>query len=433
MKTFKRKFSGDGNILPKSYLNIKGYLRELPPPPLNPKTNEPINPSELEAIFPKGFIKNELSLDKEIEIPKPVYDIYQSYRPTPLYYAKKLKEHLNTPAHIFYKYEGVSPTGSHKPNTALAQAFCAKNEGFKNISTETGAGQWGSALAFAGSQFNINIEVYMVRVSYHQKPGRKVMIESLGSNIYPSPSNRTPFGMDILNKNPEHPGSLGIAISEAIFKAATNNDTVYSLGSVLDSVLLHQTIIGQESIKQIQMQDTYPDIVIGCAGGGSNFGGLCLPYVVDKLNGKKIRLVAVEPKAAPSLTEGEYRYDFGDSAGMTPLLKMHTLGHDFVPSPIHAGGLRYHGMSPMISFLKEKGLIEAVAYNQVDSLNAGLTFFRTEGILPAPEPTHAIKAVIDEAVKCKESGEEKVILFNLCGHGFFDYSAYGDLLAGKLN
>src|SRR4051812_39785684 len=379
------------------------------------------------------LIKQVVSTDREIEIPDPVRDAYQLYRPSPLYRAHRLEAALDTPAHIYYKYEGVSPAGSHKVNTALAQAFYAKEEGVTRFATETGAGQWGSALAFASQVFGIELKVYMVRASYDQKPYRRILMETYGAQVTPSPSTDTQYGQRVLAETPAHTGSLGLAISEAIEDTVTHPGTKYSLGSVFDFVLLHQTVIGQESIEQMAMAGEEPDVIIGCAGGGSNFAGLTFPWLGQTFRGgRSYRVIAAEPEAAPSLTRGIYAYDFGDTAKTTPLVKMHTLGSDFIPDPIHAGGLRYHGMAPLVSHLKELGAIEARSVHQLACFAAGVQFARAEGILPAPEPTHALKVAIDEALDAKEKGEERVILFNLCGHGHFDLSAYEKYLAGTL-
>lgn len=422
MKRFSKR---ESNYLPTHFYNIKPVLPSLPKPPLNPVTKKPLNPDELSVIFPKGFIKHEISTEEFIPIPEEVLEVYRLYRPTPLIYADGLKKILNTPAEIFYKYEGVGPTGSHKSNTALVQAYFASKEGIKTLTTETGAGQWGSALSHAGSIFGVKIKVFMVRASYRQKPGRKIMMELFGAEVVDSPSNQTESGNNFYLKNPDHPGSLGIAISEAIELAIKNPDTKYSLGSVLDSVLMHQTVIGLEAEKQMEEFGVEPDIVVGCVGGGSNFAGLSFPFVRKNLReGKKIRFIAIEPEACPSITRGELRYDHGDTAGLTPLLFMHTLGKDFVPPPIHAGGLRYHGMAPLVSHLVSLGIVEARAYNQKEVFESAKLFLKAEGILPAPESAHAIKAVIDEAIKAREEGRRKVILFNLSGHGFLDISAF---------
>ena len=400
---------------------------------LHPGTGQPIGPYDLAPLFPMALIGQEVSTEREIEIPGPVRDVYRLWRPTPLFRARGLERALETPARIYYKYEGVSPAGSHKPNTAVAQAFYNKEEGTARLATETGAGQWGSALAFAGALFGLEIDVYMVRVSFEQKPYRKALMETYGARCVASPSEETAAGRAILAKDPASTGSLGIAISEAVEVAAQNDDTKYSLGSVLNHVLLHQTVVGREAIEQMEMAGDYPDIVVGCTGGGSNFAGCVFPFLGRKLrDGQDVRIIAAEPAACPSLTRGRYAYDFGDTGHLTPLVKMYTLGSQFVPSGIHAGGLRYHGMSPLVSHLKELGLIEARAYRQGECFAAGIRFAQAEGIVPAPEPTHAIKAVIDEALVCKEEGVARTILFNLCGHGHFDMQAYTDYLAGTL-
>ncbi|HIL88634.1 MAG TPA: TrpB-like pyridoxal phosphate-dependent enzyme [Deltaproteobacteria bacterium] len=427
------KYTLPEDQLPKFWYNITADLPEPPAPVLHPGTQQPVGPDDLAPLFPMELILQEVSTEREIEIPEPVRDIYRQWRPSPLYRARKLEKALDTPARIYYKYEGVSPTGSHKPNTAVAQAFYNKEAGIKRISTETGAGQWGSSLAFAGALFGIQIEVFMVKVSFEQKPYRKAMMESFGATCIASPSDQTQSGRAILAQNPDSAGSLGIAISEAVEVAATNDDIKYSLGSVLNHVLMHQTVIGIEAIKQMEMADDYPDVVVGCTGGGSNFAGCMFPFLGEQLRGgRKIRVVAVEPAACPSLTRGEFAYDFGDTAHLTPLVKMHTLGSTFVPPGFHAGGLRYHGMSPLISHLKEIGLLEAVAYHQNTCFEAGVQFARTEGILPAPEANHAVKGAIDEALRCKEEGTSQTILFNLCGHGHFDMQAYMDYFSGEL-
>jgi tryptophan synthase beta chain len=419
--------------LPTHYYNIAADLPAPLPPPLHPGTREPIGPEALAPLFPMELIKQEVSTERQIPIPEPVRDAYRLYRPSPLIRALGLEKSLGTPARIYYKYEGVSPAGSHKPNTALAQAHYNREEGTARLVTETGAGQWGSALAHAGAQFGVETKVFMVRVSYEQKPYRRSFIQAMGASVVPSPSQETNAGRAILAADPDSTGSLGIAISEAIEVAATNEDTKYSLGSVLNHVLLHQTVIGQEAIKQMEMAGDMPDVVIGCAGGGSNFAGIAFPFLRDRLNGASdTRFLAVEPASCPSLTKGEYRYDFGDTAGTTPLLKMHTLGNEFRPAPIHAGGLRYHGMAPMISHLYELGFLEARAYAQNPCFEAAIQFARTEGIVPAPESSHAIRAAIDLAEDARRDGEERVILFNLSGHGFFDMAAYDAYLAGEL-
>lgn len=411
--------------IPENYLNIsyylKKYLGQLPELPLNPVTKKPIGPSDLTPLFPMELIRQEVTLEKEVEIPEEVRELYKMYRPSPLIRANGLEKSLDTPAHIYFKYEGVSPVGSHKLNTALAQAFYNKKERVKRLVTETGAGQWGSALALACNFFGIDCTVYMVRISYEQKPYRKDLMEVYGAEVFASP---------IGDKNSK--GSLGMAISDAINDVIKSKNSHYALGSVLNHVLLHQTVIGQEAKKQMEKASEYPDIIIGCCGGGSNLAGISFPFIVDKLSGrrKNLRVVAVEPTACPSLTKGEYRYDFGDTAGLTPLLKMYTVGHDFVPSPIHAGGLRYHGDAPLISFCYDKKLIEAVAYEQTLVFEAAVIFAKTEGIVPAPESAHAIKAVIDEANFAKKTDEKKVILFNLSGHGLLDLGAYEKIKIG---
>jgi tryptophan synthase beta chain len=423
--------------MPTHWYNINADLPAAGvtlPPPLHPGTGQPIGPADLAPLFPMSLIEQEVSTERTIEIPDEVQTIYTLWRPTPLYRARRWEKALGTPAKIYYKYEGTSPAGSHKPNTAVPQAYYNMKAGVKRITTETGAGQWGSALAFACQMFDIECKVYMVRVSYEQKPYRKLMMQTWGATVVPSPSNQTHAGRAILAANPDSTGSLGIAISEAVEEAATREDTKYALGSVLNHVLLHQTVIGQEVIKQLEVFGAdWPDIVIACTGGGSNFGGFAFPFIRENITGgKKARIVAVEPAAAPSLTRGVYAYDFGDTAQTTPLLKMHTLGHDFVPAPIHAGGLRYHGMSAQVSALKEAGLIEAVNVQQRAIFDAALSFTRAEGILPAPEPAHAIWQTMQEALQCKESGESKTIVFNLCGHGHFDLGAYEAYLNNKL-
>ena len=418
--------------IPTSWYNVLADIPIPMNPPLHPGTKEPIGPEDLAAIFPMALIGQEVSQERWITIPEPVREIYALYRPTPMFRAKRLEAALGTPAKIYYKYEGVSPAGSHKPNTAIAQAFYNKEAGVKRLATETGAGQWGSALSLACNYFGLECKVYMVNVSYGQKPYRRSLMEIWGATVVPSPSPDTAYGRKVLEEDPDCLGSLGIAISEAVEDAAGRSDTNYALGSVLNHVLLHQTVIGMEAKKQMEMVGDYPDIVIACCGGGSNFGGIAFPFLADKFAGKKVRAVAVEPKACPTLTAGEFRYDFGDTAGMTPLMEMCTLGHDFVPPGIHAGGLRYHGDSPIVSALHNAGLIEAVAYNQKPCFEAALQFARTEGIVPAPESAHALRAAIDEALICKETGESKTILFNLSGHGYFDLAAYDQYLAGGL-
>jgi tryptophan synthase beta chain len=429
----QRRFVLPESDLPTHYYNIAADLPVPLPPPLHPGTREPIGPADLAPLFPMELIKQEVSADREVEIPEEVREAYRIYRPTPLQRASALEKALDTPAHIYFKNESVSPAGSHKPNTAIAQAFYNRAEGVTRLVTETGAGQWGSALAFACSLFDIEAKVFMVKVSYEQKPYRRSFIQSFGATVVPSPSTETNAGRAILAEDPDSPGSLGIAISEAVEEAATREDTKYSLGSVLNHVLLHQTVIGQEAMAQMEMAGERPDVVIGCAGGGSNFAGIAFPFLSDRLRGDSTtRFLAVEPASCPSLTQGEYRYDFGDTVGMTPLLKMHTLGNDFRPPPIHAGGLRYHGMAPMVSHLYDQGFIEAKAYEQNACFEAAVQFARTEGIIPAPESSHAIRAAIDEALEAKEAGEERVILFNLSGHGHFDMGAYDAYLSGSL-
>jgi tryptophan synthase beta chain len=427
------KYLLDETHIPKFWYNIVADLPSPPPPVLHPGTMQPVGPADLAPLFPMSLIQQEVSTEREIEIPAPVRDIYRQWRPTPLFRARRLEKALDTPARIYYKYEGVSPAGSHKPNTAVAQAFYNKEAGIKRIATETGAGQWGSALAFAGALFGIEVQVFMVRVSYDQKPYRRALMETYGARCVASPSDETHSGRAILAKNPKHPGSLGIAISEAVEIAASRDDTKYALGSVLNHVLLHQTVIGKEAMAQLEMADDHPDVIVGCTGGGSNFAGIVFPFLGMQLRGgRKVRIVAVEPAACPSLTRGRYAYDFGDTAHLTPLTKMHTLGSTFTPPGFHAGGLRYHGMAPLVSHLKELGLIEAVAYHQVSCFEAGVQFARAEGILPAPEANHAVRGAIDEALKCKKEGVSRAILFNLCGHGHFDMQAYIDYFAGKL-
>ncbi len=427
------KYVLDESRMPKRWYNIMADLPSPPPPVLHPGTKQPIGPDDLAPLFPMALIGQEVSADREIDIPEPVREIYKQWRPTPLYRARRLEKALQTPAKIYYKYEGVSPAGSHKPNTAVAQAFYNKEAGVKKIVTETGAGQWGSSLAFAGALFGIEIKVFMVRISYNQKPYRRAMMETYGAKCVASPSPETNSGRAILEKNKDHPGSLGIAISEAVEVAATNEDTKYALGSVLNHVLLHQTVVGQEAMAQMEMAGDYPDMLIGCTGGGSNFAGLVFPFLGAQLRGgKKVRVIAVEPSACPSLTRGKYAYDFGDTGHLTPLVKMHTLGSTFTPPPFHAGGLRYHGMSPLVSHCQELGLLESRSYAQIEVFSAGVQFARAEGIIPAPEANHAVKAAIDEALRCKTEGKSKVILFNLCGHGHFDMQAYTDYFSGKL-
>ncbi len=427
------KYNLDESQIPKFWYNLVADLPTPPPPVLHPGTHQPVGPADLEPLFPMSLIMQEVSTEREVEIPEPVREIYRQWRVTPLYRARRLEKALDTPARIYYKYEGVSPAGSHKPNTAVAQAFYNKQAGVKRIATETGAGQWGSSLAFAGAVFGIEIEVFMVRVSYNQKPYRRAMMETYGARCVPSPSRETLSGRAILDQNPDHPGSLGIAISEAVEVAAQRDDTKYALGSVLNHVLLHQTVIGQESIAQMEVADDYPDIVVGCTGGGSNFAGIAFPFIGAQLRGgKNVRVIAVEPAACPSLTRGRYAYDFGDTAHLTPLTMMHTLGSTFTPPGFHAGGLRYHGMAPLVSHLRQLGLIEARAYHQTKCFEAGVAFARAEGIIPAPEANHAVRGAIDEAIRCREEGVSRSILLNLCGHGHLDMQAYADYAAGRL-
>jgi tryptophan synthase beta chain len=418
--------------MPRQWYNIQADLPNPLPPPLNPGTGEPITPDMLSPIFPMNIIEQEVSTERWIDIPEEVLARLFMYRPSPLCRAYSLERFLGTPAHIYYKNEGVSPAGSHKPNTAIAQAYYNKIAGVKRLTTETGAGQWGSALSFACNQFGLDLKVYMVRVSYNQKPYRRMMMETWGAKCVPSPSPDTNAGRKFLEEDPDHTGSLGIAISEAIEDCVTSKDTKYSLGSVLNHVLMHQTIIGLEAEKQLAIAGEYPDVVIGCAGGGSNFAGLSFPFVRDKIHGKEIKVIAAEPTSCPTLTKGPYTYDFGDTAGMTPLLPMSSIGHGFVPAPIHAGGLRYHGMAPLVSRLFVDGLIEARAYNQLETFGAGVIFARTEGFIPAPETNHAIACVIEEAKKAKEEGKAKVILMSWSGHGIIDLPSYDAFLSGKL-
>lgn len=429
----QRKFTLDENEIPENWYNIVADMPNKPLPPLHPGTLEPIGPDALAPLFPMALIEQEVSTEKYIPIPDEVRNIYSMWRPTPLYRAYGLEKALDTPAKIYYKYEGVSPSGSHKPNTAVPQAYYSMKEGVKRITTETGAGQWGSALSFACQHFNIECDVYMVKLSYHHKPYRKSMMNAWGANVYASPTNLTEAGRKILAENPDSPGSLGIAISEAVEMAAQREDTKYALGSVLNHVKLHQTIIGQEAIKQMEKAGDMPDIVVAPFGGGSNFAGLAFPFLRLNLEeGKNIRCIASEPTSCPKLTRGVFRYDFGDTGGMTPLLPMYTLGHDFVPAPIHAGGLRYHGAGVIVSQLLKDNLIEAVAHDNLEVFDAGVLFAKTEGIIPAPEATHGIATVVAEAKKCKEEGVSKTILFNLCGHGNFDMKAYDDYFEGKI-
>lgn len=420
--------------LPTQWYNIVSDLPAPPPPPLHPGTLEPAGPENLAPLFPMALILQEVSSESFIDIPGGILDVLRLWRPSPLFRARRLEKALDTPAKIFYKYEGVSPAGSHKPNTAVPQAYYNNAEGITKLTTETGAGQWGSALAFACAQYQMECEVWQVAASYRQKPYRKTMMELWGATVHSSPSAVTEYGRDLLSKDPDHPGSLGIAISEAVAVAAADPSVRYALGSVLNHVLMHQTVIGEEALRQLAMVDETPDLLIGCTGGGSNFGGLALPFLREKLNGKISPTIrCVEPASCPTLTKGEYRYDFGDTACSTPLFKMHTLGHGFIPAAIHAGGLRYHGMSPLVSHIHDLGLTEAVAIPQSECFAAGLAFARSEGIVPAPEPTHALAATIREALACKESRESKTILTAMCGHGHLDLSAYESYISGAVS
>jgi tryptophan synthase beta chain len=418
--------------IPRHWYNILADLPTPPAPVLHPQTKKPVTPQDLLPIFPISIIEQEMSTRREVPIPDEVRTALAIWRPSPLVRAERFERAIGTRSHVYYKYEGVSPSGSHKPNTAVAQAFYNAKEGVKRLATETGAGQWGSSLAFAGSLFGLEVTVYMVRISYEQKPYRRSMMQTWGAKVFASPTDRTNAGRGILAKDPRSNGSLGIAISEAVEDAATHDDTKYSLGSVLNHVCMHQTVIGLEAQEQMKLAGEYPDVVIACHGGGSNFSGIALPFVRDRINGRKVRLVAAEPSSCPSLTKGKYTWDYGDTVGMTPIVKMHTLGHDFMPPGIHAGGLRYHGAAPLVSRLLEDGLIEAVAYPQRTCFEAAVTFARTEGIIPAPESSHAIRAAIDEAKQADEEGKSRVILFNLSGHGHFDLGAYDQYFAGKL-
>ena len=433
MANNRTKFVLDEERIPRAWYNIVADLPSPPPPPLHPGTGQPIGPADLAPLFPMALIGQEVSVEREIEIPEPVRDAYRLFRPSPLFRARRLEKALDTPAHIYYKYEGLSPAGSHKPNTAIPQAFYNAEEGVKRLATETGAGQWGTALSIAGALFGLEVKVYMVRASYDQKPYRRMLMEVYGASVVASPSPTTNYGRAVLAETPDSPGSLGMAISEAVEDAATRDDTKYALGSVLNHVLLHQTVIGQEAILQMEMAGEEPDVVIACTGGGSNFAGLTFPFVGRMLRGEgSYRVIAVEPEATPSLTRGVYAYDFGDTGHLTPLVKMRTLGSEFIPEPIHAGGLRYHGMAPLVSLLKELGQIEAQAVHQNATFAAGVQFARTEGILPAPESNHAIRVAIDEALRAKQEGVARVILFNLSGHGNFDLTAYERYLSGAL-
>jgi tryptophan synthase beta chain len=429
----RHKIMLDEDEMPTRWYNITHDLPTPPPPVLHPGTGQPVGPEDLAPLFPMDLILQEVTTDQYVEIPGEILDVYRLWRPSPLYRAHRLERAVGTPARIYYKYEGVSPAGSHKPNTAVAQAFYNAKAGIKKLTTETGAGQWGTALAFACAQFDLECEVWQVRASYDQKPYRRMMIETFGGTVHPSPSDLTSAGRAVLAEDPDSTGSLGIAISEAVEVAAQDPATNYALGSVLNHVLMHQTIIGEETLLQLAKVGETPDLLVGCTGGGSNFGGLAFPFMREKLAGRMSPVIrAVEPAACPSLTQGVYTYDFGDTAGMTPLLKMHTLGHDFIPDPIHAGGLRYHGMSPLISHVYEQGLLEAVAKPQLECFAAGVLFARTEGIVPAPEPTHALAAAVEEARRCADTGEEKVIVTALCGHGHLDLPAYDAYLRGAI-
>jgi tryptophan synthase beta chain len=417
--------------IPKQWYNIMADMPNLPKPPLHPGTKQPVGPDDLSAIFPMTLIEQEMTTERWIDIPEEVLNIYSLWRPSPLHRAHRLEAALGTPAKIYYKYEGVSPAGSHKPNTSVPQAFYNKAAGIKRIATETGAGQWGSSMALAGTMFGLDVTVYMVRVSYDQKPYRRIAMETWGATVHPSPSMVTNSGRKMLEVDPNCSGSLGMAISEAVEDAATHDNTNYALGSVLNHVILHQTVIGLEAKKQFELVGDYPDVIVGCCGGGSNLGGASFPFLRDKINGKDLRVIAVEPTSCPTLTKGEFRYDFGDTAGLTPLMMMYTLGHDFMPPGIHAGGLRYHADSPLVCQLYHDKLIEAVAYGQTGVFEAAIKFAKTEGIIPAPESAHAIKGAIDEALKAKEEGKQKTIFFNLSGHGYLDMTAYADYMAGK--
>lgn len=428
------KYLLDESKLPRAWYNINADIPVAPQPVLHPGTLEPVTPDFLSVLFPMSLIMQEMSPERYIEIPEPVREIYKLWRPTPMFRARRLEQALDTPAHIYYKYEGVSPVGSHKPNTSVAQAFYNKEAGTQALTTETGAGQWGSALAMACNFFDLDLEVYMVKVSYQQKPYRRMVMHTYGADVYASPSDRTEYGRAVLAENPNSPGSLGMAISEAVEVAATSGGAKkYSLGSVLNHVLLHQTVIGLEALEQMEMAGEYPDIIIGCAGGGSNFAGFAFPFLRENFNnGMDTKVIAAEPASCPTLTRGEYAFDFGDTAAMAPVVKMYTLGHTFIPPSIHAGGLRYHGMSPIVSALVENGDVEARAVHQLATFESAIQFARAEGIVPAPESAHAIRVAIDEALKCKESGEKKVIAFNLSGHGHFDMAAYEAYFNGKL-
>jgi tryptophan synthase beta chain len=429
----RTKYLLDESQMPKSWYNIQADLPKALPPVLHPGTMKPVGPDDLAPLFPMELILQEVSTERDIEIPQPVQDIYKLWRPAPMYRARRLEKALGTPAKIFYKYEGGSPAGSHKPNTAVPQAFYNAQEGVKKLTTETGAGQWGTSISFAGNIFGLEVLVFQVKVSYDQKPYRRAVMETYGGRCVASPSQETVYGRQVLAERPDHPGSLGIAISEAVEVAAQSDDTKYALGSVLNHVLLHQTVTGIESIQQLEMADVQADVVVACTGGGSNFAGIAFPFIGQGLRGGKMpRIVAVEPAACPSLTRGKYAYDFGDTAHLTPLTKMHTLGSTFTPPGFHAGGLRYHGMAPLVSHIKELGLLEATSYTQGECFAAGVIFARAEGIVPAPEANHAVKGVIEEALRCKREGRSETIVFNLCGHGHFDMVAYQKYFAGEL-
>ncbi len=427
------KYNLDEKDIPTHWYNIMADLPVPLAPPLHPGTGQPVGPDDLAPLFPMALIMQEMSPDRDHEIPDQVRDIYKQWRPSPMFRARRLEAALDTPAKIYYKYEGVSPAGSHKPNTAIPQAYYNKQEGTKRLVTETGAGQWGSSLAYAGALFDLQVDVYMVKVSFQQKPYRKALMETYGARCVASPSNETASGRAILEQDPDSRGSLGIAISEAVEVAAQNEDAKYALGSVLNHVLMHQTVVGMEAIKQLEMAGDYPDVIVGCTGGGSNFAGIAFPFIGNKLRGgQDLRVVAVEPAACPTLTRGQFAYDYGDTGHLTPMVKMHTLGSTFIPPGFHAGGLRYHGMGPLVSHVQELGLIESKAYHQTECFAAGVQFARCEGIVPAPEANHAVKGAIDEALRCKAEGKSETILFNLCGHGHFDMQAYTDYFAGNL-
>lgn len=431
--SIRTRFSLQDTEIPTHWYNLSADLPEPVPPPLHPGTKQPLTPDALAPVFPMNLIMQEASTERWIEIPEPVRDIYALWRPTPVFRAVRFEQALQTPAHIYYKFEGASPAGSHKPNTAVAQVYYNKVAGTKRICTETGAGQWGSSLAFACRLFGLECTVYMVKVSFHQKPYRKLLMQTWGATVYASPSENTEYGRKVLSEDPDCPGSLGIAISEAIQDAVTSGNAKYSLGSVLNHVCLHQTVVGQEAIKQMELAGEEPDVIVGCVGGGSNFAGLAFPFIRRKITEKKpYKIVAVEPTSCPTLTKGDLKYDFGDTAEMTPLLMMYTLGHKFMPPRIHAGGLRYHGMAPMVSHVKKLGLIDAVAYPQTRVFEAAITFARSEGLVVAPETAHAVAAVIDEAIKCREENKKRVILFNLSGHGQLDLAAYDTYLSGNM-